>query len=612
MIEKSGADVIRESLKDMPQSAGVYRMLDEKGNALYVGKAKNLKNRVSNYVSASGLSLRILRMIAQTRSMEIVTTATEAEAFLLEANLIKKLKPRYNILLRDDKSFPYILLSGDHDFPQITKHRGAQDRKGVYFGPFASAGTVNETLAILQKIFLLRVCSDSVFKSRKRPCLQYQIKRCSAPCVNYIGKEEYAELVAQAERFLSGKSREVQEQFAQQMREASTAMEYEKAAALRDRIAALTRLQHEQNVIAGTLKEADVIALYREGEQACVQVFFFRGGQNFGNKSYFPAHTEQQTEAEILSAFIGQFYASAPVPRTILVSEPLPDSALLEEALALRAGYKTEILHPLRGEKKEVIDQAIRNARQALLSRLAEHATHTQMLAKVGELFGLGAPPARIEVYDNSHNAGSYMVGAMICAGAEGFEKKHYRRFNIRSQELAAGDDYAMLREVLSRRFTRLQREDPARKLWPDLVLIDGGVGQLSAASQVFADLGVEGLCYVAISKGPDRNAGREWFHMPGRDPFQLPVNDAVLHYLQRLRDEAHRFAIGSHRIKRSRAIRESTLDAIPGIGAARKRALLQHFGSAREVEAATLDELLKVEGIDRKVAEKVYKYFRG
>jgi excinuclease ABC subunit C len=610
-IPTPGAHIIREHLKDMPSSAGVYRMLDAQGNALYVGKAKNLKNRVSNYVSPSGLSTRIMRMVAQTCAMEVITTKTEAEALLLEANLIKKLKPRYNILLRDDKSFPYILIPSDHDFPMLAKHRGARSVPGSYFGPFASAGAVNETLAVLEKAFLLRSCTDAMFASRTRPCLQYQIKRCSAPCVGYISKEQYDDLLAQAKRFLSGRSREVQERLAEEMRAASTGMEYEKAAALRDRIAALTRVQHEQGVIHGTLEDADLIALARSGERSCVQVFFFRGGQNFGNKSYFPNHEPDTADAEILTAFIGQFYTSQPPPKLILVSHPLPDAELLEEALTLRAEAKVELHHPERGEKKSAVDQAALNARQSLVRHLSEHATNLQMLQKTGELFGMASTPERIEVYDNSHIAGTHMVGAMICAGKEGFEKKHYRRFNIRKTALTPGDDYAMLREVLSRRFARLQKEDAAREGWPHLVLIDGGAGQLSVTTQVFADLGVTDMPYAAIAKGPDRNAGREWFHLPGREPFQLEPNDAVLHYLQRLRDEAHRFAIGSHRIKRSNAIRESALDQIPGIGASRKRALLQHFGSGRGVESATLAELQKVAGIDTKTAEKIYNYFR-
>lgn len=608
----NGFEIIRSYLRDMPSTPGVYRMTDEAGNALYVGKAKNLKNRVSNYVTASGLSMRIMRMVSLTHAMEIVTTKTEAEALLLESNLIKKLKPRYNILLRDDKSFPYILLTEGHPFPQLLKYRGAQKPKGEYFGPFASASAVNETLTILQKLFLLRSCSDSIFASRTRPCLQYQIKRCTAPCVGYVNEADYAAQIDQARQFLKGKSREVQQYFAKQMQQASDAMEYEKAASFRDRIAVLTRVQHEQRIIADTMQDADVVALYREGEQACVQVFFFRGGQNYGNKAYFPAHVAEASEEDILTAFMGQFYASANVPKMIVVSHPLTDCEWLEAALEVRAGSKVQIHHPQRGEKREVMDQALNNAREALLRHLSQHASNTALLEKVGELFGMDAPPVRIEVYDNSHIAGSHMVGAMICAGREGFEKKHYRRFNIESKQLALGDDYAMLREVLTRRFTRLQKEDASRSSdWPDLVLIDGGAGQLSVATEVFADLGISGLAYVAISKGPDRNAGREWFHQPGRDAFQLEPNTPVLHYLQRLRDEAHRFAIGSHRIKRSNAIKESSLNAIPGIGALRKRALLKHFGSAREVENATVDELCAVPGISHTMAYEIYSFFR-
>lgn len=596
------ADIIREYLKDMPTSSGVYRMLDKDGSVLYVGKAKNLKNRVGNYVSTAGLSTRIMKMVALTASMEIVTTDTEAEALLLEANLIKKLKPRYNILLRDDKSFPYILISGDHEYPQITKHRGSRDRKGNYFGPFASAGAVNETLTILQKAFLLRPCSDTYFRSRSRPCLQYQIKRCSAPCVRYISPEDYVGLVKDAELFLRGKSREIQQDMARQMQEASAQRHYEEAAVLRDRIAALTRVQHEQNLIATGLQDADVVALYREGEHSCIQVFFYRGGQNFGNKSYFPSHEADSTDSEILSAFIEQFYLTQTPPKILLVSHQLDDAPVFD------AAFKTEIQHPQRGEKKEVMNRAIINAREGLVRHISEHASNLSLLKKVAELFELSEPPERIEVYDNSHISGTHMVGAMVCASSRGFDKQHYRRFNIRRTELAPGDDYAMMREVLTRRFKRLQKEEQPM---PDLVLIDGGEGQLKIATEVLTELGVN-IIYAAISKGVDRNAGREWFHVPGRAPFQLPLGDPLLHYLQRLRDEAHRFAIGSHRIKRQNAIRESSLDSIPSIGATRKRALLQHFGSNKGVESATISELEQVEGISRKVAEKIYNYFRG
>lgn len=589
----------------MPASAGVYRMLDKDGNAIYVGKAKNLKNRVSNYVSSSGLSTRIMKMVSLTCSMEITTTSTESEALLLEANLIKKLKPRYNILLRDDKSFPFILLTADHDFPQITKHRGNRDKKGTYFGPFASAGAVNETITILQKAFLLRPCSDSYFNARSRPCLQYQIKRCSAPCVNYISKEEYADLVHQAQLFLKGKSHEIQAEIAKQMQHESESENYEKAAILRDRIAALSRVQHEQNIIATSLPDADVIAMHRTGDVSCIQVFFFRAGQNFGNKSYFPSHTADCSDAEIITAFISQFYLAQVPPAVILVSHELPDSALLEET------FRTDIQYPVRGEKKTVMERAVINAKEALMRHVSEHASNISMLKKLAVLFSMPSPPERIEVYDNSHISGTYMVGAMICASASGFEKKHYRRFNIRRNDLTPGDDYAMMREVLTRRFKRLQKEDNERTAWPDLVLIDGGEGQLNVATQVFAELGVDNLTYAAIAKGVDRNAGREWLHLPGLPPFQLPPDDPLLHYLQRLRDESHRFAIGSHLIKRSNAIRESALDQIPDIGATRKRALLQHFGSSKGVEAASISELEKVSGISKKTAEKIYNYFR-
>lgn len=612
-MEQSGFDIIRGYLQGISSGPGVYRMMDKEGNVLYVGKAKNLKNRVANYISVSGLSGRIMRMVSLTKAMEIVTTKTEAEALLLEANLIKKLKPRYNILLRDDKSFPYILLTGEHPFPQLVKHRGVQGKKGQYFGPFASAGAVNETLSILQKLFLVRPCTDAMFASRTRPCLQYQIKRCSAPCVGYVSQSEYAEQIVQAKQFLSGRSREVQKRLAAQMQEASDAMDYEKAAVVRDRIAALTRVQHEQGIIAESLQDADVLALFRDGEQVCIQLFFFRAGQNFGNKSYFPTHVEETTDADIITAFMGQFYVNSPAPRQILVSHPLPEHEWLESALSLQAGHKVEIHHPLRGERKDVIAQAVHNAREALVYRQSSQVVTADLLAKVGSIFHMKSAPVRIEVYDNSHIAGTHMVGAMISASAEGFDKKYYRRFNMDATRFSPGDDYAMMREMLTRRFSRLQKEDVDRAAaWPNLVLIDGGRGQLSATTAVLETLGVTGVTYVAISKGVDRNAGREWFHQEGHTPFQLEPNDPVLHYLQRLRDEAHRFAIGSHRNRRSHAIRGSRLDEISGVGTLRKRALLKHFGSYKGVESATLEELRGVPGIDSKVAEKIYHFFRG
>ena len=604
MIAKIGSDVIREYLKNMPSSAGVYRMIDTENNPLYVGKAKNLKNRVSNYINDAGLSNRIMKMISLTASMEIITTNTEAEAFLLEANLIKKLKPRYNILLRDDKTFPYIMLTNDY-FPQIAKHRGVKDKHNDYFGPFASAGAVNETIAILQKAFLLRPCSDNIFKNRQRPCLQYQIKRCSAPCVNYISKQEYGDLVEQAKNFLGGKSRDIQEKLAEEMQQASDDMEYEKAAILRDRITALTKVQHEQNIIASSLQDADMIALYREGDRSCVQVFFFRGGQNFGNKSYFPSHSVDASDEEILSAFISQFYVQQIPPRQIIISQELADKELLEDALSLELGNKVELHHPQKGEKRIILERAVINAKEALLRNLSEYATNLKMLEMVRDIFAMSDTPKRVEVYDNSHISGTHAVGAMICAGSDGFEKKHYRRFNIRNTEISAGDDYAMLREVLTRRFTRANKDG----VFPDLVLIDGGIQQLAVATEVFNKLGVN-IAYAAIAKGVDRNAGREWFYLPDKLAFQLEKNSPVLHYLQRLRDEAHRFAIGSHRIKRSNAIRESTLDQIPDIGAGRKRELLKHFGSSKGVQSATLSELAQVNGISKKLAETIYNYF--
>ncbi len=628
----TGADIIREYLKTMPSSPGVYRMLSEKGDALYIGKAKNLKNRVLNYVNPAALSTRIMKVVSLTAKMEIVQTRTEAEALLLEANLIKELQPRYNILLRDDKSFPYILMS-DHAYPQITKYRGTQKPKGNYFGPFASAGAVNEALTILQKIFLLRPCNDTYFKQRTRPCLQHQIKRCSAPCVQLIGEEEYTALVAQAIRFLKGKSREVQDELAAQMNAHSAAMEFEKAGILRDRIKALTTVQQQQKINVQSLEDADVIALARRGAKSCVQVFFFRGGQNFGNHSFFPLHDDTSTDEEILSAFIGQFYQGRQAPRLILLDYALEEAPVLAEMLSMQTPYTVEISAPQRGDKKEALNQAKVNAEQALKARLSEQTTLHQLLQGVAELFNLSEPPKRIEVYDNSHISGSHAVGAMIMAGPEGFLKKHYRRFNFKTESrvksresndfpldsrlstlapFTPGDDFAMMREVILRRFTRLQKEDPGRskEAWPDLVLIDGGPGQLSSVAAIFETLGIHDIPFVAISKGEGRNAGREWFYRTGQEPFQLDFNNPVLHYLQRLRDEAHRYAIGSHRAKRARAIKNNPLDDIKGIGGNRRRNLLIHFGSAREVEAASLNELEKVPGISKQMAQTIYAHF--
>ena len=612
-----GAAVIRGYLKDMPTGPGVYRMLDAKGAPLYIGKARNLRARVSNYAqSAAQHGVRIRRMIAHTASMEIITTRSEAEALLLEANMVKKLQPRYNILLRDDKSYPYILLPSEHPFPRIAKHRGPRSAKGEYYGPFASAGAVNQTIAVLQRAFLLRPCPDTVFRNRTRPCLQYQIKRCSAPCVRLIAEEDYAKLIAQAKRFLTGKSREIQDEMAGQMNAAAAAMDYESAANYRDRIKALTQVQQEQGMAASGLGEADVVVLARAPGVVCIQVFFFRNNQNYGNLPYFPAHAGDATDGEVMAAFLGQFYQNREIPKQIVVSHLPEEAELLAEALGENAGRVIDIIEPQRGDKQKVVAQALRNAQNSLERRVAETMAQGHLLQGVAKLFALPQPPRRIEVYDNSHISGTNAVGAMIVAGAEGFNKKAYRTYNIKNTELAPGDDYGMMKEMLCRRLARLLKEDPDRQSdqWPDLILIDGGQGQLSAACEVRSDLGLgqTDLPLVAIAKGPDRNAGREDFYLPGAQPFTLPPNDPVLHYLQRLRDEAHRFAIGTHRNKRSRSQFVNTLDEVQGIGPTRKKALLQHFGSAKAVGRATLEELEKVPGIDKKVAAVVYGHFHG
>ncbi len=610
----AGAKVIEDYLRTMPGAPGVYRMVNKAGDALYVGKAKSLKKRVAAYTRPERLPLRLQRMVAQTASMEVITTHTEVEALLLESNLIKKLAPRYNILLRDDKSFPYILITGDHPWPQIVKHRGARSRKGEYFGPFASAGAVNQTLSHLQRAFLLRSCSDNVFATRSRPCLLHQIKRCSAPCVQRVSPETYQQLVAQARAFLSGRSQDVQHDLALQMEQASQTLAYEEAAVYRDRIRALARIQARQDINPLDVDEADVVALHQAGGQACIQVFFFRSGCNFGNRAFFPAQTQDQSAEDILAAFLGQFYADKTPPREVLLSHPLAaeDADLLGQALSLKAGRKVSLATPKRGDRHKMVEHASDNAREALGRRLAESSAHRKLLDGLGLLFGLDRPPERIEVYDNSHIQGTNAVGAMIVAGANGFLKNEYRKFNIRSTELAPGDDYGMMREVLTRRFRRAQREDPDRErgAWPELVLIDGGPGQLKVACEVFAELGIDDLELVAISKGPDRNAGHERFHLPDKPSFSLPPNDPILYFLQRLRDEAHRFAIGSHRARRSKAIGATPLDDIAGIGAARKKALLHHFGSARAVAAAGLADLEGVTGISRTMAKKIYEHF--
>lgn len=616
-----GVSVIKNVIKTIGSSPGVYRMMNAAGDVLYVGKAKNLKNRVTSYTHPERLSIRIARVVAATASMEVVTTHTEAEALLLENNLIKKLKPRYNVLLRDDKSFPYILITGDTEWPRITKYRGAQNQPGEYFGPFASAGAVNHTLATLERAFPLRSCSDSVFSTRTRPCLQYQIKRCTAPCVGRIDKPAYDAIVGQARRFLNGRSHDIQKALSADMTTAAEALDYEGAAVLRDRIRALTQIQSRQDIHVQGLGEADVLAVHVDGGQCCIQVFFFRAGQNLGNRSYFPSQTANLPPEEILEAFVGQFYAGHPPPGLILTSHKLPGAELMAEALALKADRRVAIGMPERGSKRKLIEHALANAAQALARRMAESATQRKLLEGVGEIFGLDGTPERIEVYDNSHISGTNAIGAMIVAGPDGLMKNAWRKFNIRTvvptghtENSQGGDDYAMMREVLTRRFARALKEDPERTKgqWPDLVLIDGGAGQLKIACEVFADLGVTDVALVGVAKGPDRNAGRERFFMPNREPFSLEMQDPVLYFLQRLRDEAHRFAIGGHRAKRSAAIGKSQLDEIAGIGASRKRALLHHFGSARGVAEAGLPDLESVQGISKAVAKKIYDHFHS
>jgi excinuclease ABC subunit C len=622
----AGAAVLREALRNVPASPGVYRMLDRKGDALYVGKARNLKARVQNYTHSAGLSNRLRRMVAETAAFEIVVTATEAEALLLECNVIKRLMPRYNVLLRDDKSFPFIHLTAGHDFPQLAKFRGARDQPGAYFGPFASAGAVNRTLVALQKAFLLRSCSDSVFANRTRPCLLHQIKRCSAPCVARIGREDYARLIEQATLFLSGRSRDIQQRLAAEMDTAAAALDFEAAALIRDRIRALSLVQGHQDIHVAGITDADVIAAYQAGGHTCIQVFFFRGGHNWGNRAYFPSHDRQLAVEDVLTAFVGQFYDNRPKPPLVLLSHLLIDQALVAEALSLRGG-RVRLAVPQRGDKKRLIDRIAATAHEALGRRLAESASQRQLLDGVAAALGLDQPVNRIEVYDNSHIQGRLAVGAMIVAGPDGLMKNAYRKFTIRGMEPArptavsgtelapaGGDDYAMMREVLHRRFGRALKEDPERDrgLWPDLVLIDGGQGQLTVAQAALAELGIDDVAIAGIAKGPDRNAGRERFFQPGRAPFSLEPRDPVLYFLQRLRDEAHRFAIGAHRAKRARAIGQSPLDEIPGIGGKRKHALLHHFGSARAVARAGLTEIERVSGISKTVAKKVYEHFHA
>jgi excinuclease ABC subunit C len=641
-----GVAAIRAALRTMPPTPGVYRMLDRKGDALYVGKARNLKSRVQNYIHVMTLSNRLRRMVAETTAMEIVSTSTEAEALLLECNLIKRLMPRFNVLLRDDKSFPLIHLTGDHAFPRLTKFRGIQNKGGDYWGPFASAGAVNRTLVTLQKAFLLRSCSDNVFANRTRPCLLYQIKRCSAPCVGRIAGEDYAALIEEARAFLAGGSDAVQQRLAADMQKAAAGLDFERAGLIRDRIRALTLVQGHQDIHVPGVVDADVIAAHQDGGQTCVQVFFFRGGQNWGNRAYFPSHDRQLSVEEVLGSFVGQFYDNRLKPPLVLLSHRLHEQDLVAEALSL-GGARVTLAVPRRGDKKKHVDRVVVAAREALGRRLAESASQRRLLEGVATAFGLDAVPNRIEVYDNSHIQGTNAVGAMIVAGPEGLVKGAYRKFNIRGtgsratsalktgpipnrsgdvgaegerdggraeNGIAGGDDYAMMREVMLRRFARAQKEDPEREQggWPDLVLVDGGQGQLNTVQGVLDELGISDVAIVGIAKGPDRNAGRERFFTPGRPPFSLDLRDPVLYFLQRLRDEAHRFAIGTHRARRTKAIGRSPLDEIVGIGAQRKRALLHHFGSARAVARAGLGELERVSSISKTVAKKIYDHFHA
>ena len=610
-LEK-GVAAIREVLRTLPVRPGVYRMQDARGDVLYVGKARALKNRVTNYTQVAKLPKRLQRMIAQTRSMTIVTTRTEAEALLLEAQLIKRFRPAYNVLLRDDKSFPFILLREDHAFPRVQKHRGARRIKGQYYGPFASAGSVTRTLNALQKLFLLRSCSDSFFENRARPCLLYQIKRCSAPCVGRISEQDYDELVDDAKAFLAGKSTNVQARLSRLMAQAADKQDYELAAVYRDRLRALTYIQGSQTVHAEGLGDGDVFALACKAGTMSIQAFFIRGGQNWGHRAFFPAHTNDVPEAEVLSSFLVQFYEDMPPPRRILVDRDLADRALLEEAFSERAGRRVSVEVPKRGDRRKLLEQARRNAEEALDRRLAETTTQGKILRELADTFELPDVPKRIEVYDNSHIMGTNATGAMIVAGPEGFRKNSYRKFNIKRAETQPGDDFAMMREVLERRFARLEKEDPDRQSgeWPDLLLIDGGKGQLSSVLEVMEDMGVHDVPVVGVAKGPDRNAGRETFHLPGDREITLPPNSALLFYLQRLRDEAHRFAIGTHRAKRAKSLTTSTLDEVPGIGPTRKRALLMHFGTARAVKGAALEDLERAPGISKATARQLYDYF--
>ncbi len=612
---ETGIAAIRNVLKTLPLKPGVYRMHDARGDVLYVGKARALKNRVANYVQIDRMPNRLRRMVALTRSMTIVTTNSEAEALLLEAQLIKRYRPAYNVLLRDDKSFPFILLRADHKFPRIQKHRGARRHKGQYYGPFASAGSVNQTLNALEKLFLLRSCSDSFFNNRNRPCLLYQIKRCSAPCVGRIDDASYEGLVADAKSFLDGKSSVVQAKLAKEMELAAEALDFERAAMVRDRLKALTFIQGSQAINAQGVGDADIFALAHRNGVMGIQAFFIRGGQNWGHRSFFPAHVSEMGEDEVFTSFLAQFYEDVPPAKCIFLDRELTEADLLAQALSERAERKIEISVPQRGDRVRLVKQATRNAEEALDRKLAESTTQGKLLQEVADLFELAEPPRRIEVYDNSHIQGTNALGAMIVAGPEGFIKGQYRKFNIKNPDTAPGDDFAMMREVMARRFGRLMADDAEHERdenWPDLVLIDGGKGQMSSVMQIVRELGVEDVAFIGVSKGPDRNAGRETFHFPDGREFTLPVNAPVMFYLQRLRDEAHRFAIGAHRAKRSKAITVSPLDEVPGIGPSRKKALLMHFGTARAVRNASLEDLQKAPGVSAAVAQTVYDYYHA
>ncbi|MCH4539616.1 excinuclease ABC subunit UvrC [Ochrobactrum sp. A-1] len=620
----SGQDIINAFVKRLPNNPGVYRMFNSDGDVLYVGKARNLKKRVSNYARGIGHSNRITRMIRETVTMEFVVTRTETEALLLEANLIKRLRPRFNVLMRDDKSFPYILLTGDHRAPGIFKHRGARSRKGDYFGPFASAGAVGRTINALQRAFLLRTCTDSVFETRTRPCLLFQIKRCSGPCTHEISDEDYAELVREAKAFLSGKSQSVKDHLATAMQAASADLDFEHAAVYRDRLAALSHVQSHQGINPQTVEEADVFAIHQEGGMTCIQVFFFRTGQNWGNRAYFPKADSSLGPAEVLGAFLSQFYDDKPCPRLVLLSETVEEQSLIAEALSTRAGHKVRVNVPQRGEKKDLVDHALTNAREALGRRLAETSSQARLLQGMAETFGLAQPPRRIEVYDNSHIMGTNAVGGMIVAGPEGFVKNQYRKFNIRSTDITPGDDFGMMREVIERRFSRLVKEHGTPEeptdaeaidtfpAWPDVILIDGGQGQVGAVRQILGELGISHLVNaIGIAKGVDREAGRERFFVEGKQAFTLPPRDPVLYFIQRLRDEAHRFAIGTHRARRKKEMVKNPLDEIAGIGPSRKRALLHHFGTAKAVSRAAIADLMQIEGISEAMAKTIHDHFR-